>query len=382
MIDFSTGYTKAEIQQQMLDQVDNKYDKREGSLIQTAVGPGAWALEGFALLLKQIQDSGSVLYAVGDDLNYIVANRGITRIAATYAVREGTFDMVIPPGSVFKTLNGNESVLFTSGTLISSGGGIWKYELTCQTAGPIGNAYSGNITPVSAGLTSLTVATIGTIISVGAAEESDAALRARYIESFTAAPYGGNIPEYRQAVLKVPGVGGVQVYPANSYNGGGTVLISICSDTFGAADASLVSDVQDAICPGSPPPSPDGYGIAPVGAAVDVVSCTELTLDMSFTATFASGVVNGEVTYHDEIVEAIDAYIKEVAKDWGSSLRSYNISYPVVIYAARVIAAILTIPEVVNVTSLLINGVSGDITLTETSSTQEIPVLGEVTINV
>ena len=45
MIDFS-GYTYAEILQQMLDRVDNSLDKREGSLIQTAIAPGAWYREG------------------------------------------------------------------------------------------------------------------------------------------------------------------------------------------------------------------------------------------------------------------------------------------------------------------------------------------------
>ena len=40
MIDFS-GYTRAAIQKEMLEQVPAGIDTREGSMIQTAVGPAA-----------------------------------------------------------------------------------------------------------------------------------------------------------------------------------------------------------------------------------------------------------------------------------------------------------------------------------------------------
>ena len=384
MIDFSSGYSYSEILSDMLAEVDDSLDKREGSLIQTALAPVAWYLEGLALALSQIQGGASVLTAQGSDLDYLVANRGLTRIAATYAVRRGTFNVAVPEGSEFRTVNGADSVLFRSGDLISSSGGVYVYAMTCETAGEIGNAYSGTILPVTA-IAGLQTATIGAIITVGADAETDTALRARYIETFTAAPYGGNITEYRQEILKVPGVGGVQVYPAESYNGGGTVLCSICSDEFTAVDSSLVETVQNAICPpgdGGNDPSPDGYGIAPVGAAVDIVSATNKTINIEFTATFAATVSNGSVVYADEIRDAISAYIADVAKSWGNALRSRAISYNVTVYAARIIAAVLTVPEVINVSDLTINGASGDLQLTETSALQEIPVLGEVVINV
>lgn len=384
MIDFSSGYTYSEILSEMLAEVDDSLDKREGSLIQTALAPVAWYLEGLALALSQIQNGASVLTAQGSDLDYLVANRGLTRTAATYAVRRGTFNVHIPVGSEFRTVNGADSVVFRSGDFIEQDNSLYVYEMTCETAGEIGNSYTGTIIPVTA-IAGLQTATIGAIITVGADEETDASLRARYIETFTAAPYGGNITEYRQAILAVPGVGGVQVYPAESYNGGGTVLCSICSDDFTAVDSSLVETVQNAICPsadGESTPSPDGYGIAPVGAAVDIVSATNKTVNISFTATFAASVVNGDVVYADEIRDAIATYIADVAKAWGNALRSRAIAYNVTVYAARVIAAILSVPEVINVSDLTINGASGDLQLTETSALQEIPVLGEVVINV
>lgn len=380
MIDIS-NYTYADILRQMLEQVDDSLDKREGSLIYTSLAPVAWYLEGFAMMLALIQQGTNPNTATGTALDMLVATRGLTRIAATPAVRQGVFNIAIPSGSVFKTINGANSVNFISGDLISSGQS-YIYEMTCQTAGTIGNTYTGNIIPVTE-IPGLTTAYIGSSISDGAETESDSSLRSRFFETFDAAPYGGNISEYRQAILAIAGVGSVQVYPANSYNGGGTCLCSIINSDLEPASEALVQTVQDAICPsesGGELPSQNGYGIAPIGAAVTIVSASALTLNMSFTVQFDATVQDGVNTYRDEIVAAIDDYIKSVRNSWGDALQARTISYPVIVYTARVIYAILTVPQVVNVSDLLINGQSGDLTLTETSALQQIPMLGEVTI--
>ena len=383
MIDFSTGYSYREILDAMLDQVDSGLDKREGSLIQTALGPLAWYLEGLALTLSNVQKAAYAETAEGEDLDLLAATRGLTRRAAVAAVRQGSFNVAITEGSLFRTVNGDSSVLFMSGEQISTSGGLYVYRMTCQTPGVIGNSYSGNITPVTA-IAGLTTAVLGTIIIEGADQESDNALRARYVASFDTAPYGGNISEYRQAILSIPGVGAVQVYPANQYNGGGTCLCSIINADFGPASSALVKTVQDIICPpedGETAPSPNGYGIAPIGAAVDIVSATAITINVSCRIIFASGVEDGLVSYGDEIRAAVADYIHSVAEDWGKALVSNRITYPVTVYASRIIYAILTIPEVASVADLTINGAAGDLALTETAALQQVPVLGEVTLN-
>lgn len=384
MIDFSTGYSYREILDAMLGEVSDTLDKREGSLIQTALGPLAWYLEGLALKLAQVQRAAYAETAEGEDLDLLAATRGLTRRAAVAAVRQGTFNVAIPDGSLFRTVNGDSSVLFMSSEQISTSGGLYVYRMTCQTPGVIGNSYSGNITPVTA-IAGLTTAVLGTIIVEGADQESDNALRLRYVASFDTAPYGGNISEYRQAILAIPGVGAVQVYPANQYHGGGTALCSIVNADFGPASPALVKTVQDIICPpedGQTAPSPNGYGIAPVGAAVDIVSATAVTINVSCRIIFASGVEDGLTSYGDEIRAAVAEYIHSVAEDWGKALVSNRISYPVTVYASRIIYAILTVPEVASVADLTINGAAGDLTLTETAALQQVPVLGEVTLNV
>lgn len=380
MIDLS-NYTRAAIQAALLERVDDTLDKREGSLIQTALGPVAWWLEGNYMTLDQIQQNGSPFYAAGDALDNIVALRGLTRKAATPAVRQGTFDASIAEGAQFKTINGADSVIFTAGDLISEDSGTYVYEMTCQTAGLIGNSYVGSILPVTA-VPGLTSAYLGTIIAEGTEEETDTSLRARFFDSFGAAPYGGNIAEYRQAILAIAGVGAVQIYPA--WQGGGTVLCSILNDQLMPASPALVATVQEDICPaeeGGSAPSPNGYGIAPIGAAVTITTGTEYDLNISADIEFQGTIGNGLELYQQEIEAAIRSYIQTVRASWGKALQAHRVEYPVSVYAARLIYAILSVPEVVNVRNLTVNGQTGDLELTETAALQQVPVVGEITLN-
>jgi uncharacterized phage protein gp47/JayE len=379
MIDFSE-YTREYIQEQMLDQVDEDVDTREGSMVQTAVGPGAWFLEGLYMTLAQMQDNSYSQTAVGEYLDLKVAERGLTRKPATAAVRQGTFDAVIPAGSIFQTLNGDSSVNFISGDLISQSGSTYIYELTCQEPGIIGNSYTGPILPVTA-INNLTQASIGAIITAGSDEETDDALRTRFNASFEVPSFGGNISSYRNTILAISGVGAVQVYPTPL--GGGSVLCSIVGSDFKPASSALVDYVQNIICPpedGGNTPSPNGYGYAPIGASVEITTATELDIDVEFTITMETGVDFGP-TYQTAIEEAIGNYILSAAHTWGAALVSSTVSYSVIIYVSRIIAAILSVEGVANVTDLTVNGGTTDIVLTETSSTQQIPVLGTVIVN-
>lgn len=384
MIDFSEGYSYQDILTDMLDHVDDTLDKRQGSLIQTALGAGAWYIEGLAILLGQLQASSSVNTAVGTDLDNLVAARGIVRNAATHAVRRGSFNRTIPEGTVFQTINDSNSVLFTSGDYIGMEDGYYVYEMTCQTAGTIGNAYSGNLLPVTA-ITGLTYAVLGESITDGTDEETDASIRVRYFATFDTAAYGGNISMYRDAILKIPGVGAVQIYPANNYNGGGTVLCSILDANFNPASSALIQTVQNAICPGddSDPttPSNNGYGIAPIGASVTIT--TGNNFDVSVSATIGLLPGSGSLAeYTESITQGITDYIKSVRASWGTPKSGNTVSYPVTIYSARMIQAIINAcPQVSGVYDLKIAGASGNVTLEESASVQEIPQVGRITLS-
>jgi uncharacterized phage protein gp47/JayE len=375
MIDLSQ-FTKEYIEEEMLSQVDPDMDTREGSMIQTAIAPGAWFLEGMYLLLSKLQENANVQTAAGADLDLITESRGIYRKEATAAVREGTFNVAVTTGSTFKTINNEDSVIFESGDFIRMDGANYVYELTCQTAGIIGNSYVGNILPITA-INGLTYAVIGTIIQVGADEETDAALRNRYEESFEVAGFGGNISSYRNTILSIAGVGAVQIYPA--WNGGGSVLCSIVDDNYQPAQQALIDAVQTYICPPVNAPSSEGYGMAPIGAEVTITTATTLTLDIDCTIQWDAG--HGGASDIQAVEDAIDEYIQSACLTWGDEVTGYTINYNVTVYIARISAAILGVTGVVNVSGVTINGSSSDVVCTETSALQEMPELGTVTIS-
>lgn len=379
MLDFS-GYTRKKIQADMLAKIPNTIDKREGSIIQTAIGPVAWFLEGVFMTLDQLQQNANATTAVGASLDEIAKSRGITRKAAKPAVRQGVFNLAIPSGSQFKTINGVNSLIFTSGAQISVSDGSYVYELTCNTAGEAGNNYTGALLPITA-INGLTSANIGVIVTPGTDEETDDALRTRYFATFAIEATGGNIAAYRTAILAINGVGAVQVYPA--WNGGGTVLCSILGSDYTPALPALVESVQEAICPlGSDGlPSSDGFGMANIGAAVTITTATPVTLDIVCDIEFVSSVTNGVETYQSQIEETIQNYITSVNATWGDPVQSYTISYPLTVYRSRIINAILQIEDIVNVTNVTINGTEADFVFTETPQFQQVAELGTVVIN-
>lgn len=380
MIDFS-GYTREEIQKEMLKQVPSRIDTREGSVIQTAVGPAAWYLEGLYMVLDQIQQNAYARTAVGQFLEYIAEERGIHRKKATSAVRKGTFDTEVPEGSSFKTVNGANSVIFVSGEMLSKTDGSYVYKMTCTTPGTAGNAYVGRMLPITA-VSGLTSAEIGEIMLSGSEEEDDESLRNRYFATFEVAAFGGNLTSYRNTILAMEGVGAVQVYPA--WKGGGTVLCSILNSQLKPADSGLIERVQNIICPAEnegDEPSPNGFGMAPIGASVTIATAKILILNISCKIQVVEGAAATTEIYQEQIEQKIRGYVDSVCSTWGNPIKGQKIEYAVAVYISRIAVAILSIEEIVNVTDIQINGSGDDLILTETAQLQQIPELGVVTIN-
>ena len=370
MIDF-TQETYQNILQAMLDRVPDTYDKRDTSPIPTALGPAAWALEGFYLSLDQVQKAAFIQTAVGQSLDYLAVIGGLTRYPASAAVRLGVFNTAVPIGSRFSTINGADSINFevTAATDTAN-----QYQLTAETPGSIGNEYTGSILPITA-IPGLTSAQITDILVPGDDEETDDALRQRLITALNERPFGGNIAAYREAINAIDGVGAVQVYP--TWNGGGTVKCSILGADFLPASEELVENVQNAIDP--PPNQGLGLGMAPIGAQVTIVAPTALTVAVTATLTLTPGYEIGQV--QQPIEDAIEAYLLSVRQNWATNVSSNNVEYEANVYLARVTAAIVGVTGVVNATGVTLNGGTDDLTLTETGTAQQVPTLGTVTLN-
>lgn len=368
MIDLSSQ-TYANIRAAMLQQVPDTYDQRDTAPIPTAISPAAYALAGFYIILNQVQQQAFIQTAVGQALDNLAVLGGITRYPASAAVRLGIFNISVPIGSRFSTINGADSINFVVTAATDT---QYQYQLTAETPGTIGNDYTGPILPITT-IPGLTSAQITSILVPGDDEETDNALRARLIDSLTEQPFAGNIAAYRSNILAIDGVGAVQVYP--TWNGGGTVKCSILGSDFLPASPQLVQNVQTAI---DPPTSGTGLGLAPIGAQVTIVAPVELTVNVSATLTLSAGYTIEQVQANVE--SAIESYMLSVRQSWDTQVGDMTGEYSADVYLARVTAAILTVTGVVNATNVQLNGGTTDLTLTETGTIQQVPITGTVTL--
>lgn len=373
-MDLVTGKDYQTLRQEALDRVPDIYDKRDTQPIPSAISPAAYIAEGIYIDMNETQKQQNPLTAYGDGLDPWAMVANTYRYPASAAVRLGVFNIPVPTGSRFSTINGTESIDFT----VTASAGMsednqYQYQLTADTPGTIGNDYSGPILPITA-IQGLTSAQITDILVPGDDTESDDEYRERIITLLNDKPFGGNIASYREEIGKIDGVGAVQVYPV--WNGGGTVKCSILGADFLPASETLVKNVQKAIDP--PINQGLGLGLAPIGAKVTIVAPTSEAINISATLTLASGYAIGQV--QEPVEQALENYLLSIRHGWATNISSTAVEYAANIYVAQIIAAFVNTPGVVNATNVQINGAASDLILTETGITQQVPVLGEVTL--
>lgn len=92
------------ILQRMLDRVPSKYDKRQGGIIWNALAPAAVELAQAYIQLGIANNNTSMDTAAGDELTELCYQNGTFRKGATKAIRKGVFNIDVPLGSRFRTV--------------------------------------------------------------------------------------------------------------------------------------------------------------------------------------------------------------------------------------------------------------------------------------
>ena len=189
--------------------------------------------------------------------------------------------------------------------------------------------------------------------------------------------FGGNISDYRTQVQALAGVGALQIYP--TWNGGGTVKLSIVDPTYGPCSDEFVHSIQQIVDPeNAQGQKGTGLGLAPIGHQVTVVTPEVVSIDVSATVTLQAGYALGQV--ESAVTEALAGYVQSLRQSWADA-NEMNI-YTCDVFVARVSATIVNVPGVANVTDVALNGNMQDIILTQSGELQQLPELGEVSLNV
>ena len=377
--DFLQTYSYEYLLNFALSLVPDNLDKREGSIIYDALAPVCYLLAQQNIRLQGIYQNTFIAYAQGEALDLRSQEQGLTRYPATYAVKkvyaigsDGN-PTTVPLGSRFSTIG---SSLIYSITAVYTVGGVPQagyYEATCETAGVVGNDYVGDLIMVT-NLNNVAQATMSDLITPARDEETDDELRTRYLEKVNEKSFGGNVAQYREELKAIGGVGAVQIYPV--WNGGGTVKLSVIDTDYNTLTEDFINQLKETIDPENN--SGEGLGLAPIGHRVTIVTPSEVTINVEATLTLMQGYVLSQV--EDGIQSALDNYINSLRQHWGDSNETNT--YSTAVYIARINASILSVEGVANVTGTTINDVEADLVLTQDASTQELPKLGEVVLNV
>lgn len=332
--------TYEEILQGMLDKVPSDVDKQEGSVVYDALAPCAYFLAQQDFQLENFFDLVFADTAQAEYLDRTVWAFGMERKQATAAVRK----MVTSGGVELRSRWGiNDVVYAVTGTLDTN-----IYAVTCETAGIIGNQYSGALQPASNGISGVT-AELTDILTPGTDAETDDALRERFYVKVRLPATSGNAYHYQQWALAVAGTGAAKVFPLD--DGPGTVTV-------------LVVDSDKEISPSLPAAVAEYIEtVRPIGATVTVESPEALTITISANVLLdgSRAILDVEADFKD----AAEAFLKETIFD------TYRVSY------ARLSALLLDIPGVEDFDSFTLNSGTGNVAVGE----KQIPVLGTVTLS-
>lgn len=342
-----------------LARVSDSVDKREGSVIYDAIAPAAAELAILYVELGTLIDRAFPDTATDVDLTKKALERGVFRQAATCAVRKGYFEDSQGAGFDVKigTRFSGGSINYAVTERIVQG----LFKLTAETAGVVGNEYSGTLFPIDF-VEGLATARLAEVLIPGEDEESDDSLRERYFKILKSQAFGGNIADYKNKVELIQGVGAAKIIPV--WNGGGTVKIILLSSEWGVPSAELVTTVKNTIDPTEY--QGKGIGFAPIGHIVTVVPATAAAINISFELTLSTGVTWIDV--QQSVNDAVNSYFSELVRAWADSSG-------LVIRVSQIETRILNVAGVIDIAGTTINDGTANITLDSAA----VPVLGVVT---
>ncbi|MFR2902499.1 baseplate J/gp47 family protein [Hungatella sp.] len=329
--------TYEELLQAMLNKVPGSVDKREGSVIYDALAPCAYFLAQQNFQLENYLDLVFPDTAVGEYLDRAVAAFGVTRKPASAAVRKMITTGAVPIGSRW----GLNSLVYTVTRELASG---TEYEAQCETSGDIGNQYSGSVQPIS-NITGVT-AELTDIISAGADEETDGALRERFLQKVQLPATSGNAYHYKLWALDVPGVGDARVFPLAS--GPGTVTVLIVDN-----DKNIDTSLESAV-------SAYMEMVRPIGANVTIDSPSSMAVNVVADVTLDGSKAK------DDVLRAFKAALEIYLK--GLVFTDYRVSY------ARIGSLLLATEGVQDYDNLKLNGAMANVIIAD----KAIPVMGTV----
>lgn len=290
------------------------------------------------------------------------------------------------------------------------GAATGEYQVTCETAGIVGNQQLGSLLTIETknDLNDMETAELTEVLIPGEDEEDVEDFRERYYEGFSNTGFCGNNPDYKERISAIDGVGAckvirmwekgydpvkfIPVAAVTEWIGkqsaetvgaevfawlkavhdvakdklltvGGTVRVYIISSEYKAPSATLVQKVQNDVDPDDK--TGEGYGLAPIGHVVKVMGVKEVPVAVTVTAVYKNGYTFESLKSDMQL--AIDGYFTELSADWSNEDN-------LVVRKSQIESRLLLIDGILDITDVKLNGASENVTLDEDA----IPVRGDV----
>ncbi len=344
------------IQQEMLDNISDNYQKSEGFPVWDILRAFAYGLKSLWDKIFEVEAKLDVDNVTGTELErFVYQRKGVERKAANPAV--GSLRIVSGAGTI------NEGDLFATSTDIRFASTETKAVTAGDTVsvqavvgGASGNVAANTVTEMPVTLTGIAEVTNDAAFTDGYDEEDDDALRERYYEVLREPATSGNVYHYKQWAKEVSGVGDAKVFPL--WNGDNTVQVVIIDSDKLVPSQETVTRCQTYIDPNI---SGSGEGEAPVGAYCTVTAATALAIDIVATLDYEGDVT----TIQEEVETLITEYLASIA---------FKNNY---VSIAKVGDLILDIDGVNDYTALTLNGTVSHVAI----PTKSVAILGTVTIN-
>lgn len=337
-------YTITEIVNRMIGRMTANTavtDYTPGSNIRSIFETVAIFVEYLQFLIEGVYRSFYVDSAAGDDLDSRVRDFGMARKAAKRATGKIKFQRNDPATSTFTVAAGVEvstqpdvfgstisysldnDVTFPSGAVEAIG------DITCNIAGIDGNVASGKITNITSAIPGIDAVINPYALTDGASQESDSQLRKR-VPVFLNGLKRANEDAIKSAILAIEGITLVRLQENNPNQGYITVYVANES-------GKLSQDQLDAV-------KVAAEETAAFGIQANVVEPSIQYITIELTAELDTDNYNEDILLYD-MKSLIDEYIRTNPE---FEVQRYNI----ILFA--------TIPGVINIKDVKINGVADD----------------------
>ena len=286
----------------MLENVDDSFDKREGSVVYDMLAPAALEFSNAYQMLEMVLNEG---FADTSSFEYLIkraAENGILVKSATKAkvvLKTVPDSITIPSYTTF--FGGNYTYSIYS---IESDG---TYILECQTEGTEPNSYIGTLVP-SETVEGLESCEIASIYDYGEDEETEENLRLRYFARFDNFAFSGNRKDYEEKINAIDGVGGCHCLRNDGTNPNYNVKVYIVDSNFNVPGSELLQKVKNEV----DPEDGDGSGLAPFDHKVLVAASPENPVNISIEIA-ANGLTDDK---KNELTAAIDELIVSKRAEW------------------------------------------------------------------